>query len=172
MSGGDATLRLQLCPSCAGEEPDRAGCLACDGSGVLDAYGHPFHPPAPFVGWSPLHLVNLSRHSSGEPLLAEPAPSTSTDWRDAVARNRQRLAEAPPPRPHRMTLSEVLSLVLTRSPSDHSTVRLARNAKGETQVDVSIRTGEPGLETVDAAAAKARELYDQLTAAYPMAESE
>jgi hypothetical protein len=59
-------------------------------------------------------------------------------------------------------------MLLTRS-SDHSTISLTRNAKGETQIDVNIRAGENAeFPTVDAATEKAAELYDLLRERYPL----
>ena len=84
-----------------------------------------------------------------------PQPATPTD-------------EAPTPA-KRMTLSHVVELLLSRSPRDHSSVTLARNAKGETQIEVVVRTGDEGeLVTPDEALAKAIELYDSARARYPM----
>lgn len=161
-------LDLDLCPLCEGDRDRGLDCRGCQGSGIVHAAsGEPFWPPSPWDEWAPRQLVNLSRHSRGLDLV--PPPTTpSTTWRDALSRPRTTPAAAPEPRPHRLSLSEILQLVLQKGPADHSTVRLARNAKGDTQVDVSVRTGEAGLETVEAAAAKARELYDDLCGAYPM----
>ena len=75
------------------------------------------------------------------------------------------------PRP-RITQAEVLRYLLERQAKaggEHSTVRLTRNAKGDTQIEVSVRTGEhEGIETVEAAAGKAQEVYDVLRAMYPL----
>lgn len=70
----------------------------------------------------------------------------------------------------RLTLSEIVEqqlAALSRVSGDHSTVKLTRNARGDTQIEVSVRTGEGGLETADQAAAEARRLYDDLATAYP-----
>jgi hypothetical protein len=58
---------------------------------------------------------------------------------------------------------------LNRGGQDHSTIELSRNAKGDTQIRVSVRTGEGGVETVDEARAKATEQYEHLRELYPMA---
>jgi hypothetical protein len=74
-------------------------------------------------------------------------------------------------RPRRLTLSQIVEAqiaALAKVSGDHSTVKLSRNAKGDTQIEVSVRSGEGGLETADDAAAKARELYDELARDYPM----
>lgn len=68
----------------------------------------------------------------------------------------------------RMTLSNVLELLLTKSGGEHSSVTLSRNARGETQIEVVVRTGDTGtLATADDAAEKAVELYDRLRELYP-----
>jgi hypothetical protein len=69
----------------------------------------------------------------------------------------------------RMTLSNVLELLLERKGGEHSSVTLTRNAKGETQIDVCVRTAELGdVQTVDSAYDKAIELYDKARSRYPM----
>jgi hypothetical protein len=78
-------------------------------------------------------------------------------------------APSSPPAP-RLSLSELVRLqldALTRTSGEHSSVELTRNAKGETQITVKVRTGDAGVETVDDAYAKARELYDMARVAYP-----
>lgn len=68
----------------------------------------------------------------------------------------------------RMSPSRMLELMLSRGQREHSSVTLSRNARGETQIEVVVRTDDTGLvPDVDAAAAKARELYDDLRAVYP-----
>jgi hypothetical protein len=70
-------------------------------------------------------------------------------------------------RPRRLTHSQIIDELigaLARGSSDHSTVALSRNAKGDTQISVSVRTGEGDDTTADEAAAKATELYDDLAA--------
>lgn len=70
----------------------------------------------------------------------------------------------------RLTLSEILELLLTRGSSEHSSVTLARNSRGETQIEVTVRTGDDGqIKTAADAAAHAQTLYDQLRSKYPMA---
>ena len=50
-----------------------------------------------------------------------------------------------------------------------SLVSLSRNAKGETQIEVAVRTGDtPGVETAADAMAEAVRLYDSLREVYPM----
>lgn len=72
------------------------------------------------------------------------------------------------PRAPRMSMGRVVELLLTRSGGEHSSVTLSRNAKGETQIEVVVRTAEEGeVRTAHDAARVARELYDSLAAAYP-----
>lgn len=72
----------------------------------------------------------------------------------------------------RLSLSETVRLLLTRTGSGAgSSVTLARNAKGDTQIEVTVRTeDEEGLRTPEEAAARARSVYDGLRSAYPTAE--
>jgi hypothetical protein len=72
-------------------------------------------------------------------------------------------------RPKRMTLSDVVERLLARSTSDRTSVSLTRNSKGDTQIEVVVRTSDEGdVTTADDAAAKARELYEQLARRYPL----
>lgn len=59
-------------------------------------------------------------------------------------------------------------MLLSRSGGgERSSVELSRNAKGETQIEVTVRTDESEITTADAAYAKACELYDLACAKYP-----
>lgn len=71
----------------------------------------------------------------------------------------------------RLTLSEIVELLLVRNAPEHSSVSLSLNSKGETQIEVSVRT-EPsaGIPTVEAAMGKAIEVYDALRIRYPRLE--
>lgn len=70
--------------------------------------------------------------------------------------------------PRRLTLSQIVELLLTKGGGEHSSVTLTRNAKGLTQIEVTVRTGEADdVATVDQAATKARAVYDDLRLAYP-----
>ena len=65
-------------------------------------------------------------------------------------------------------LVEQLLGALTRSRDEHSSVKLARNARGDTQIEVTVRSGESeGLDTIDAVAHEARRIYDWLRTQYP-----
>lgn len=79
--------------------------------------------------------------------------------------------------PRRMTQGQILAAFVetmrTRATGEHSTVKLTRNAKGDTQIEVSIRTGESeDVATVEDAAAKARSVYDAMRMLYPLTEVE
>lgn len=74
-------------------------------------------------------------------------------------------------RSSRVSLSEVVRLLLERQQVERSTVSLTRNAKGETQIEVTVRTAEDGsITTVAEAEAVARDVYDRLRARYPMSD--
>lgn len=76
-------------------------------------------------------------------------------------------------RPHRLSLSQIIELLLQRGGSDRSSVSLTRNAKGATQIDVTVRTGnQEDADTVEAAAHRAVEVYDSLRLRYPMVEDD
>jgi hypothetical protein len=69
----------------------------------------------------------------------------------------------------RLTLSEIVTQLLARSSGERSTVSLARNARGVTQIEVIVRTGD--TEHVRTAADAEREavaIYDRLRATYPL----
>jgi hypothetical protein len=141
-------LHLRLCPECEGQEPARGDCTYCEQAGVFDQHGKPFHAPPPFDGWAPERLVALSAGQAVETL-----------------------AELPPRPARRMSQRELVERLLTalnRGGQDHSTIELSRNAKGDTQFRVSVRTDETGIETVDDAYSKAREIYDALCELYPL----
>lgn len=70
----------------------------------------------------------------------------------------------------RMTLSRVVEALLERREHGASSVTLSRNAKGETQIEVVVRTSESGaVKTIEQAEAAARATYDSLRRAYPLA---
>lgn len=74
-----------------------------------------------------------------------------------------------PHRPGRVTLGQVVEMLLQRTGGEHSSVTLTRNSKGETQIEVVVRTAEAGeVTTPDAALTKAMELYDRARQTYPM----
>jgi NADH dehydrogenase FAD-containing subunit len=49
-------------------------------------------------------------------------------------------------------------------------VRLSRNAKGDTQIEVVVGAGEEGIESAAACAERAVEVYDSLRERYPLGE--
>lgn len=74
--------------------------------------------------------------------------------------------------PKRMSLSQVVEALLQRGGSEHSSVTLARNSKGETQIEVVVRTGDTGsVQTIEEAETAAAEVYDRLREKYPPASS-
>jgi hypothetical protein len=69
----------------------------------------------------------------------------------------------------RMTLSQVVEHLLTRGSSQSSSVTLTRNAKGETQIEVVVRTdAELSIVTPDDARDTAEAVYDALRTKYPL----
>ena len=66
----------------------------------------------------------------------------------------------------RLSLSDVLALVLTRGGGERDSIELTRNAKGETQIGVTVRTSE--VRTLLDAETEARDVYERLRAEYPM----
>lgn len=65
--------------------------------------------------------------------------------------------------PRRVTVSQLaLELASRKAAPPTSSVELSLNAKGDVQIRVDVTAADP-----DAAAAKARELFDVLYAAYP-----
>lgn len=75
---------------------------------------------------------------------------------------------AAPERRRRLTVSEILELVLTRGTPKRSGVTLTRNASGETQIEVTVTTGGDGeAATLEAAEAQAQAVYDRLSLVYP-----
>jgi hypothetical protein len=68
----------------------------------------------------------------------------------------------------RLTLSQIVTMLLERGGGEHHSVTLARNAKGETQIEVVVRArADSEIKTPDEALAKAVELYNQACELYP-----
>lgn len=68
----------------------------------------------------------------------------------------------------RVTNSEIIRRLLDRGGSEHSSVTITRNAKGATQLEVVVRTGEGGaITTPEEAETVAAEIYDRLRERYP-----
>jgi hypothetical protein len=75
-------------------------------------------------------------------------------------------AEAEAPR--RMSMGRVVEMLLQRGSSNSSSVTLTRNAKGETQIEVVIRTDEAhDINSPGEAEAVATTIYDALRTKYP-----
>lgn len=74
--------------------------------------------------------------------------------------------------PRRLTQREILEAFLAslqKGGGEHSSVKLSRNARGETQVEVTVRTGDTEeVQTAADAASRARQIYDHLCDLYPM----
>jgi hypothetical protein len=75
-------------------------------------------------------------------------------------------------RPKRLTLSDIVESLLaaqSKHGGERSAVKLTRNARGDTQIEVIVRTGDStGIETVDDCAAEANRVYEALSILYPM----
>ena len=141
-------LSIRLCPYCKGVEPALSDCVECEQTGLFDGDSKPFHPPAPFDTWTPERLAALSAASARR---GQDSPLND--------------------KPRRLSQSEIVERLLhalNRGGQDHSTIELSRNAKGDTQIRVSVRTGEGDVETVEQARDKAQEQYDHLRDLYPM----
>jgi hypothetical protein len=68
----------------------------------------------------------------------------------------------------RITQGQIIRALLERGSSEHSSVTLSRNSKGETQIEVIVRTDDRGSITSPAEAEQvAREIYDRLQTTYP-----
>lgn len=91
------------------------------------------------------------------------------DHSDADAAARAATKRARKAAANRLSLSDVLSMVLARRSGASSSVSLTRNARGLTQVAVTVATGEreQDPQTAQEAAEQARELYDALCEQYP-----
>jgi hypothetical protein len=149
MTETPAELHLRLCPYCHGVEPARSDCTECEQTGMFDQDGKPFAAPPPFDTWTPERLVALS-----------------------VASRQRGKHGGTNDKPPRLTLSQIVEMQLhamARGGQEHSTVELSRNAKGDTQIRVSVRTGEGDVETVEQARMRAQEQYDHLRELYPLA---
>lgn len=69
----------------------------------------------------------------------------------------------------RLSLSQIVEILLTRGNTERSSVTLTRNAKGVTQIEVTVRTGDtPEVATAADAVKVASSLYTDLRAAYPL----
>lgn len=72
-------------------------------------------------------------------------------------------------RPRRVTQGEIIMALLERGSSQSSSVTIARNAKGEIQYEVVIRTDpDHGIASPGEAKAVAETIADELAAKYPI----
>lgn len=63
---------------------------------------------------------------------------------------------------------DIIRMLLERGSSEHSSVTLARNSKGDTTIEVIVRTSDHGeAATIEDAEALARATYDRLRELYP-----
>lgn len=113
--------------------------------------------------------------------------SDSEDYQAEVRRLRAELAQlrasgggkhlsvVPDEKPQRMTLTEVVRELLSaqsKHGGERSMVKLTRNARGDTQIEVAVRTGDTsGIETAADCAAEATRIYDALSMVYPMTDA-
>ena len=68
----------------------------------------------------------------------------------------------------RVSLSEVVRALLEKGGSEHHSVTLTRNAKGQTQIEVVVRASEgSAISMPSEAAATASAIYDALRKDYP-----
>ncbi len=73
----------------------------------------------------------------------------------------------------RLSLSAIVELLLQRGGGERSSVTLSRNAKGDTQIEVVVRTSEEGpVLTAADALEEAGRLYAIARESYPMLERE
>jgi hypothetical protein len=68
----------------------------------------------------------------------------------------------------RMSMSEVIERLTERGRSDHSSVTLSRNSRGEVQPEVKVATSD-ALPTIEDAERVAVEVFDRIISRYPMA---
>jgi hypothetical protein len=70
--------------------------------------------------------------------------------------------------------AEVLERLEAKYPADsgheNAEVTLARNAKGETQIDTKIKTSSDGVTTIADAEARASEVFERLRVKYPLSD--
>jgi hypothetical protein len=105
--------------------------------------------------------VTLSRNSSGETLI-EVTVRTGDDGDVLTAEDAERKAQ------------EVYDRLRASYPAqdghDNAEVALTRNAKGETQIAIEMKTSAAGESSLDTTATRTREAYDALRMKYPMAD--
>lgn len=66
--------------------------------------------------------------------------------------------------PKRLTLSQIVEMLLARGGRDHSAVSISRTATGTVAIDVTVRTGESeAVATVEQAEAVASAVFERLS---------
>jgi hypothetical protein len=91
------------------------------------------------------------------------------ELRELVASGRIQVDDAGARSITRAEILRGLIAAVNKTGGEHSTVKLARGMRGETGIEVSVRTGDtPGIETAADACAEAVRLYDSLRELYPM----
>lgn len=93
--------------------------------------------------------------------------------RDQLGELLERFGTEPAPAPRRrVTKDDVLAGFLAsinKAGGERSSVRLARNAKGDMQFEIVVRTGDTAsIETAEQAVAEANRLAEMLATLYPM----
>lgn len=74
-------------------------------------------------------------------------------------------------RPARLGATEVARALLQRGATEHDSVTIARNARGVTQFEVTVRTSDSGeVRTIAEAEVVAVAVYDRLRERYPIAD--
>lgn len=163
----DVLLRLQPCPNCTENKWARGDGCICEGTGVLDGYGRPFHAPPPFDRWEGEQLVALAGGPDGRWRLQRAETITHGAQEEGMSTPEH---EGAPER--RLTpserLHEVTMAALGRTPTaPESSVTISRNAKGVFQFEVTVRGAD-----ADACASEAERLANELAAAHPYPEGE
>lgn len=70
--------------------------------------------------------------------------------------------------PQRLRQSDVIRMLLERGSSEHSSVTISRNSKGDAQFEVVVRaTADSAIATPQEAERVACEVYDRLAQKYP-----
>lgn len=79
-------------------------------------------------------------------------------------------ADSPNRRVSASELNRRLLELLTPRQREHSSVSISRNAREIVQLEVTVKAGTEGAETVEAAELLARQIFDRLELAYPKTE--
>lgn len=104
-------------------------------------------------------LVSLSRNASGEVVIDVTAHAAEGETLEDAERNAVAAYERMAKRYPRKDATH-----------DNGEVTFTRNAKGETQISVSAKTGDKRLTTLSGLEAETRKVYDAARMRYPMAD--